>query len=204
MPFSPRLRRLVIRSIGLIGYKVFEGVGVERFIGLLNYLHVTVKNMGDLSERGKPLLEALQASEGTRWLSHRYWELLVELVISELFWPGGDEILCSPQTTTFLTEAQEWSKLKRWMGIVWMLWPLGTGGMTEGDLDRSMVLLFCQRPGAFQKLEEWMERWNQKPERTHSGRFNEFATKHRKRHNGMHRKFTFALTERILSLTWEF
>jgi hypothetical protein len=45
VPFSPRLRRLVIRSVELIGYKGFEGVGVERFIGLLNHLHVTVEDM---------------------------------------------------------------------------------------------------------------------------------------------------------------
>ena len=46
------------------------------------------------------------------------------------------------------------------MGIVWMLLPeeLDPG---EGDLGHSMTLLFRQRPGAVQKLEQWMERWSQ-------------------------------------------
>ena len=41
VPFSPRLRRLVIRSIELMGCEGFKGVGVEQFIELLNHLHVT-------------------------------------------------------------------------------------------------------------------------------------------------------------------
>ena len=43
----------------------------------------------------------------------------------------------------------------------WMVWPPGAGGITEEDLDRLMLSLFRQRPGAFRKLEQWMERWSQ-------------------------------------------
>lgn len=57
------------------------------------------------------------------------------------------------------------------MGIVWMLWPLGAGRMTEEDLDRSMLLLFRQRPGAPQKLKQWMEQWSQKRDKEISGSF---------------------------------
>ena len=46
VPFSPRLRQLVIRSIELIGYDGIKGVGVERFIGLLNHFHVAVEDIG--------------------------------------------------------------------------------------------------------------------------------------------------------------
>ena len=74
----------------------------------------------------------------------------MELAISEP-WPGSSRIAYSPQITTLLTEAQEWNKLECWVGVVWMAWPPGT---TEEDLDRSMVLLFRQRPGALQKLEQ--------------------------------------------------
>ena len=55
-PFSPRLRRLVIRSVEFIGYEGFEGVGVERFIGLLNHLHVTVEDMDEKEGWGGELL----------------------------------------------------------------------------------------------------------------------------------------------------
>ena len=46
------------------------------------------------------------------------------------------------------------------MGIVWMLLPDGLDP-GEGDLGHSMTLLFRQRPGAVQKLEQWMEQWSQ-------------------------------------------
>ena len=161
VPFSSRLRRLVIRSVELIGYKVFGGVEVERFIDLLEYLHVTVEDMDKGFKWAKILLVTLQSSKGVQHLSHWYWELLVELSISWSQFLRGD-ITYSPQITTFLTEAQEWSKLECWMGTVWMMWPPGTSGVTEGDLAHSTLLLFHQRPGAAQKLEQWMERWSQK------------------------------------------
>ena len=67
----------------------------------------------------------------------------------------------SPQITTSLTEAQEWDKLECWMGTVWVAWPPEADGIKEEDLSRTMLLLFRQRPGAAQKLEQWMERWSQ-------------------------------------------
>jgi len=178
VPFSPRLRRLVIRSVELIGYRGFEGVGVEEFIGLLNHLHVAVEDMDEKYNWGKLLLDTIQSSEGIQHLSHWYWELLVELAAPEYPLeptpmdflmrqgaPSGSRRLSldlahSLQIITSLTEAKEWSKLECWVGIFWMLLPeeLDPG---EGDLDHSMTLLFRQRPEAAQKLEQWMEQWSQ-------------------------------------------
>jgi len=160
VPFSSRLRRLVIRSVELIGYKGFEGVGVERFTGLLDNLRVTEKDMDNQSEWGQLLLGTLQTSEDALCLSHWYWRLLVELAIPLWLWLRG-EIAYNPQIITFLAEAQEWKKLECWVGIVWMVWPPGADGIAAEDLDRLMPLLFRQRPGAFRKLEKWMERWSQ-------------------------------------------
>jgi len=71
------------------------------------------------------------------------------------------DITYNPEITTFLTEAQEWNKLACWMGTVWMMWPPEAGGITEEDLGRSILLLFHQRSGAAQKLEQWVDRWSQ-------------------------------------------
>ena len=162
--FSPRLRRLVIRSVELIGYKGFE-VGVERFIELLDHLHVTAEDIEDGHELPwvKLLMETLQSFKGAQHLPDSYWELLVELAILTPSWISRDDIniIYNPQTMTFLTEAKEWSKLECWTGTVWMLLPREADAMAGGDLGRSMLLLFCQRPGALQKLERWMERWGQ-------------------------------------------
>ena len=150
-PFSPRLRRLVIRSVELIGCEGFEGAGVERFVELLNQLHVTVEDMDDVFKWAELLLGILQTYEGVQCLSHWYWELLVELAILESQWLRHSLIYGS-QIMKFLAEAHEWSKLECWMGIVWMVWPPEADGMSEGDLYHPMVLLFQQRPGATQKL----------------------------------------------------
>ena len=72
VPFSPRLRRLVIRSVELIGYGNFEGVGVERFVELLNHLHVTVEDMDYQSKWLELLLETLQTPERAQHLSYWY------------------------------------------------------------------------------------------------------------------------------------
>jgi len=160
VPFSSRLRRLVIRSVELVGYEGFEGVGMEKLVVLLNHLHVTVEDMGLSHQWVRILAGILQTSEGTQLLSHWYWELLVEFAISRPWLL--DEVTYNPQTMVSLTEVQEWSKLECWIGTVWISWPPEADGITEEDLSRSIFILFRQRPGAFQKLEQWMERWSQK------------------------------------------
>ena len=162
VPFSPRLRQLIIRSVELIGYKGFEGVGVGRFVELLNHLYVTAEDMDEKRAWERLLLNTVQSSEGTQHLSHWYWELLVELLVSNSWWPWwlGRDPTRDLQIITSLIEAEEWNKLECWMGIFCMLWPDGLDP-GEGDLGHSMTLLFRQRPGAIRKLEQWMERWSQ-------------------------------------------
>ena len=159
VPFPPRLRRLAIRSVELIGYEGFKRVGMEGFIGLLDNLHVTAEDMDDKLRWRGLLLDTIKSPEGAQQLSHSYWELLVELAVQvppelELDLTHGLQIITS------LTEAKEWKKLECWVGIVWMLLPEGLDP-GEGGLGHSMTLLFRQRPGAVQKLEQWMERWSQ-------------------------------------------
>lgn len=81
VPSSSGLRQLVIRSVELIGYKGFEGVGVERFVQLLNDLHVTIEDMDRKPEWLRILLDTLQSPETVQHLFHWYWELLAELSI---------------------------------------------------------------------------------------------------------------------------
>jgi len=160
VPSSPRLRRLVIRSVELIGYGKFEEVGVERFVGLLNHLHVAVEDMDDHSKWLELLLETLKTPERAQHLSYWYWELLVELVTSEQL-PSINGAAYYLEITAFLAGAQEWNKLECWMGTVWALWPPEADGITEEDLGHSIHLLFRKRPGAFEKLKQWMEQWSQ-------------------------------------------
>ena len=156
VPSSPRLRRLAIRSVELTKYAIPKEVGVDRFIEFLNHLHVTTEDMDTWHIWVELLLGTIQSSEAPQHLSHPYWELLAELVASssrEKIDPTN-----GLRITTSLVGAEEWSKLECWMGIRWMALP-EDADPTEGDLCHSMTLLFRRRPGAIQKLEQWMERW---------------------------------------------
>ena len=159
VPFSPRLRQLIIRSVELIGYKGFEGVGVERFVELLNDLRVTAEDVDDVIGWARLLLDTIQSPEGTQYLSHWYWEFLVEFAVPNSRWLKLD-LADGLKIMITLTKAEEWSKLECWMAIVWMLLPEGVDP-GEQDLGHSMTLLFRQRPRAVQKLEQWMEPWGQ-------------------------------------------
>ena len=156
-PFSPRLRQLVIRSIEFAGHSGFENAGVEKLIELLDRLHVTVEDVDERYKWMPLLLDVIRPPEGIQRLSHLYWELLVELAV--LTRQPRLEVVYSPTITKTLVEAQEWSKLECWIGVVWML-SRGAEGRTEEDLENSMLLLFRQRPSAAQKLEDWIGRWS--------------------------------------------
>ena len=155
---SPRLRRLAIRAVELIGYKGFEGVGMGSFSGLLDDLRITTGDMDRGFRWARHLLDILQSSEGTQYLSHWYWKLLVELVVS---WSNRLErngLIYNPQITVSLIEAKEWDKLLSWLGIVWIVQPPGVVGEV---LEGQMSLLFHEDPNASQKLTQLMEQWSE-------------------------------------------
>ena len=160
VPFSPRLRRLVIRSVELVGYQGFESTGVEKFTELLDHLQVTAEET-HLGEWVSLLLDVIRSPEGTQRLSDWYWKLLVERVVLDYWGPdfGDTDAL---KIAKSLIDAEEWDKLECWIGTVWAVFVLGNITITEEDLERSTLLLFRQRPGSAQKLEQWMKRRCQK------------------------------------------
>ena len=159
-PTSQRLRRLVIRAVGSIGYQGFKQVGLEGLFELLDHLHASVEDMDDKEGWTTLLLDVIQSSEGIRHLSHPYWESLAELSILELRRLGGTA--WSPHIMGSLEGSQEWDKLEAWIGIIWMVWPPETGSATEEDVRGVMLSLFRQRPEAIQKLDRWLGRWSER------------------------------------------
>ena len=160
-PSSQRLRRLVIRAIGSVGYQEFKQAGAEEFFELLNHLHASIEDMDDNKDWATLLLDIIEHSEGIRRLPHSYWRLLVELLFSESQRPR--DVSWNPHIITSLEREQEWDKLECWMGVVWMAWPPEGGKTTEEDLERVMRSLSHHRRGAIQSLGEWMERWGGDP-----------------------------------------
>ena len=158
VPFSPRLRWLIIRSIDVIGYNGFEDAGVEKLVELLDHLHVAAEDVDRPGRWASLLLDVIRSPGGTQRLSHWYWEVLVKFAVSEYWWlEFGDTD--ARKIAKSLIDAQEWDKLECWIGIVWMY--SESAGIKEEDLEHSMLLLFRQRPGAAQKLEQRLERWSQ-------------------------------------------
>ena len=158
-PFSPRLRQTIIQSIALLEYQGFEQVGLERLIGLLDGLHVCIQDMSTSYKLRQLLLDIIQSPEGIQHVSHQYWELLVEFVVSEPHAFIGE---FSPHLMISLQGANEWDKLECWMGFIWIMWSLGAEMdedlETDEKLEHVTLSLFQQRPGAVQKLEQWVGR----------------------------------------------
>ena len=156
VPFSPRLRQLVIRFAERAGYKGFEGAGVEKLVELLDHLRIAVEEMDMTYRWASLLLDVIRSSEGPQRLSHWYWEFLVELAVSG-FWRlkfGDTDAL---KIAKSLIDAREWDKLECWIGTVWT--DSESAGITEEDLEHSTLLLLRQRPSATQRLERWIEQW---------------------------------------------
>ena len=65
MDLSLRLWWLIIHSVETIGYEGFKGGGMEKFVELLNHLHVCIEDMDVYSGWTLILLKAIQSSKGT-------------------------------------------------------------------------------------------------------------------------------------------
>ena len=158
-PFSPRLRRLVIRSVELLCREGFKEVEPGSFVELLNHLRIDIEDMDWPYDWTLILGETIQSTEGVRHLDIQVWELLVEVATSNSR-TLAERIVYDSHVTEFLLEAQEWEKLECWLGVVWMTWKPETDNMTE-DLQDATKLLFRQKPDAIRKLMQWMERWSE-------------------------------------------
>jgi len=163
-PSSRRVRRLVIRSIELIGHRRFKEFETGELCRSLDHLHVGVEDM-DRDDRWINLLTSIiRCPEGVRCLPHPYWELLMECSLSGSLRPG-----CVTRDPDIMTDImmnlennQEWGKLECWMSIVWILWPPEPGATTEADIGRVSLSLFRRRPGSVWNLgRRLVERWSE-------------------------------------------
>ena len=177
-PFSQRLRQCIIHSIRLIGYQPFEQVGAGGFVGLLNGLDLCAKDI-DVNVKvqwARLLLDTIQSPEGVQHLLHSYWELLVELSISVSQYLK--EIDQSPDIMASPRDSQEWDKLECGIGLVWMIWTPEDGALGEEHLKDMTDLLFHEKPGAIEKLGQWMEQWSTELHCTIPRAFQQVTNKH--------------------------
>ena len=153
---SQRLRRLVIRSVELVGSQQVRQVGVEEFTALLDRLSVGTEDMDSEIEWLKLLLNVVRIPEGRRALPYSYWELIAELAVDQSWFPN-DQIDHDLRVTLSLEEEEEWDMLECWSGFIWLQRCPKVDAIPE-DLERTMLSLFRQRPGAVKKLERRIQR----------------------------------------------
>ena len=169
IPSSPRLRQHVVHFIEGNGSRIFSHARAEELIELLNQLHVTFEEMCNTTAWSSLLLDVVRSPVGIQRLPDRYWQLLVDLAVSaSRRWRSGDPDKL--KIAGSLIEAEDWDKLERWIGILWMSpksEEIPEGGMsfvpegiTEEDLEHPTLWLFRHRPGAAQRLEQLIERWS--------------------------------------------
>jgi hypothetical protein len=166
-PFSLRLRRLIIRSIELIGYQGFGGVGIKDFAGFLDSLQVGEEDMDDRIEWMNLFIDIIQSPGGSQQLSLRYWKLLLNLATSTFMPPTVKTY--NSHVIPFLKENEEWDKLKYWIGVVCVLWPSEKGDTREKELGVTLVSVFNQNPHAIQELSRFVRPDKPRPHNLPSG-----------------------------------
>ena len=165
VPLPQRLRLLVIRYVGNVGYEGFEDTGVEKFTELLDHLHPSVEEVGAWGWSSL-LLAVILSPEGIQHLSHWYWELLAELTLLQRV--SSFRVTNAVGIAKTLIEAREWGKLECWIRAVWVVPSLMHGGEHDLEIAASteagitiegvLEILFQEQPHAAQRLEEWMKR----------------------------------------------
>lgn len=143
-----------------MGLDALEDVGKERFVVLLNHLHIGIRDLvlpGGCKTWSAILLEITQSAKEAQDLAIQSWELLAELATKGYF-RGATY---NPGVATSLVGAGMWDKLECWLGIVWVAWPQELGSVAEG-LEDAMKALEKERRGA---LRERMERWSERHRR---------------------------------------
>ena len=155
--FPSRLRKVISLCVEPGGFEVLKYMGRERFVELLNRLHIEIQDVmvpSRYTTWTRVLLKIVRSPEGVRHLAVQSWELLANLATS-----GFSSTTYKPDVMAFLLEAEEWDKLECWMGVVWMVWSTRPG-ITVKDLEHATALLFHHRPSSVNKLTGWMERWS--------------------------------------------
>ena len=158
-PVPQELQYIFLIFVERRGLSALEDVGKERFVRLLNNLHIGVNDAssyGNSNTWPTILLEIIQSADNeAQNLTVQSWELLVGLAILGYL---PDSTTYEPNVTTTLVGRGEWYKLECWMSIFWMVWPPEPGAVAK-ELEDAMVLLEKEQPGALRKrMERWSER----------------------------------------------
>jgi len=150
IPFSPRLRQVVIGVLERGWHEELEVAGAE-VIRLLNHLGVGTDDMGSRRDCwGRLLVDVIRSPMGREGLSSHYWCLLWKLVSGAQALTLRDEDM---GVMGSLEDAEDWEKLEMWMLIVWSVGYYLLDTHTE-DVERATLKLFLRRPSALPRFRD--------------------------------------------------
>ena len=161
-PFSPRLRRVIIRVIENSPWSVceLEGLMLE-IVRLLDHLDVGVDEIVNKDGWGRLLVRLMRSLGGPESLSSHHWRLLDKLVpFVSLDWDFGQWTM---EVMGSLVEVEDWEKLETLVAIVWQSRQIES---TEGestkdesmeDVERVTLMLLSRRPSALLRFEDMCE-----------------------------------------------
>ena len=159
-PFSPRLRRHIIKAINYKAWGEKERVGPET-LRLLNCLDVGMDEIRSECDWIDLLRAVVRMPGGLEGLSSHYWDLLNKLTLDISFC----ERLTSEDVGVLgsLKKAEEWEKLEALVVIAWQILPASSRYSSTSDLvngvEGATRELLSQRLSALPRLEHlWKER----------------------------------------------
>jgi hypothetical protein len=160
-PFSPRLRRVIIHTIELIGRREYEHfplikpevAGLET-IHLLNRLEVDVDDMAEIHVWAELLHRVICSPVGLEILSSHYWRLLDKLDLARSpIWMGALGLL-DLETMRSLEKAKDWEKLEVWMMVIWHRLTPSTRDSFAEDVEQATRELLLQRTSALPRFKD--------------------------------------------------
>lgn len=169
-PFSPRLRRVVIRALQRNWNSELTTSGLE-VVHLLNRLKVEIDDVENGKEWIRLLVGVIRSSTGLERLSLHHWDLLYKLMlVTEIaggFLPRDVEVM------KFLEENKDWERLEVWIVAMW--WPPYNwfDGKME-DIEQVTLRLLSQRPSLLPRFED---RISGKLVKTHKTKLREICDK---------------------------
>ena len=155
-PFSPRLQRIFISCAERIEFGTVSEAKKDKFVDLLNCLCIRIKDLENRTKWIGKLLEIITSPNQVFHLGILSWKLLTKPVIWD---PWCFANSYSLDVTAFLLAAEEWDKLKCWIGVAWIAQADDPTFITQ-DLKGATATLFHHQPGAVQELMQWMEKWS--------------------------------------------
>jgi len=153
-PFSPRLRRVGIRAIGLVQPSEPD-VSAPEIVRLLNRLEADVDDVVKKEGWVNLLVGTIRLPMGFESLSSCDWRLLGKLTSTTgllgYHLPRDMEVMRS------LEEVEDWEKLEVWMVVMWMLRPVPAVETVQG-IGKATIKLFSRQPSVLQRFENLWER----------------------------------------------